>query len=169
MQESQPNTPTDLKKYIGQVKKITGKLFPLVFVVAVLPALVVLTASFKSLSLSSSAKGGSQLRLFFEPKIVTTKVNEPVKLRLTAAYDTGDKLASGFSAVLTGDSSLKIFPQRVEHKLPFRGRVFGETIEVIPQRSGTFTLEIPVDQVVSGTADMQVVTIPATIIVPTGF
>lgn len=163
--ENFSSEPSTLGKYLKQFKKHTGKLFPLLLVVAVLPALVVLTASFKSLNLSSSAKGGDELRLFFEPSTVSTRPNEPVKLTLMAAYDMGGKISAGFSATLESDPSLSIFPQRVEYKTPFRGRVFAETIEVVPGQSGTYTLEIPAELVVTDQIETQVLTVPATIIV----
>jgi hypothetical protein len=154
-----------VNKYIRQLQKYTGKLFPLLLVVAVLPALVVLTASFKSMDLLSRAQAGDELRLFFEPVTVSTTINQPVKLTLMAGYDAGGKIVPGFSAVLSSDPSVLVLPQRVEYNKPFRGRVFAETIEVVPSQSGTFTLDIPVDLVKTDRFEAEVRTVPATIIV----
>lgn len=148
-----------------QLQKRSGKLLPLVIVVAILPALVVLTASVKSLNILSKAQTGEELRLFFEPATVSTKINQPVKMTLMAGYDAGGKIWPGFSAALATDPSIAVFPQRVVYKTPFRGRLFVETIEAVPTQIGTYTLEIPVYLVETNQPDAQIRTVPATIIV----
>jgi hypothetical protein len=157
-----PRTKLPLYSFI---QRYSGVLFPVFLVVALLPTLVVLTSGSRSLNLFTRAAGTSQLRLFFEPTTVITRVNQPAKLTLSAGFDSGSKIIPGFSATFSQDKSISVYPARIEYKTPFRGRVFAESIEVIAATVGTYKLEIPAEMVITNMSDVEVRTVPATIIV----
>ncbi len=148
-------------------KKFFKSFFPLFAIAALLPFLLAIVITPTRLSLLTQADQKPNLRIWFDPASAGGTVNKPIKLKINADFDSTTKIIPSLSVSLTGDSpSLFTSPSAFVYNKPFQGTVTLGTVEIVPKSPGSYTLDIPVDKVVTSLNDeVNITTSPSKIFV----
>lgn len=114
---------------------------PLFIVAAILPAVLNTAFSF------TQAERSDEVRVWFEPESVIMQKNVPVQLTVMASFDDDTRYITAFTAHFETDQAVTISPQTLSYPTPFRGTTTLGTITVVGNKSGTYALTIPENEV----------------------
>ena len=118
------------------------KRFSAVFILsAFLPIGLFLVLSPQNYDLFSRAERNLELRLWFEPRSLIIKPQQPIKIKLVGEFMDETAIIGGLNVKLQSDI-FQLTPAEIVYTKPFRGRLVLAEITLTATQTGEFSLEI---------------------------
>ncbi len=113
-------------------------LLPVFIIVAILPFFIVFLSKPINVRFNSQASKQPNLRIWFEPKEIESKVGVPVTIRVVSEFesDASDILSKLEFGILSDSKSVLVNPITVSFKKPFSGKTTIGEITVTGRSEG---------------------------------
>jgi hypothetical protein len=132
---------------------------PLFVIAAILPYILNVAFSY------TSAARSNEVRIWFEPESIVTKINQPTTVAVMAGFDDDTRLIGAVNATIAASSQLSLSQNHIAYTTPFRGNVELTKLTFTPNSPGTYTIDVPRQTTTTSLSDMNIITTPVTVIV----
>lgn len=144
-------------KYLSFIKT-----FLPVFVLAfTLPLFLFFALNQNQINLVSQANQSQALRIWFEPASIAAKPKEMISVDIMVeTVNQEDEIYYLSFPIISDNKSTSISPPKITHNQSFAGRLKIGSVEITPEDTGKFAIQIPESEIIVGQKNIKIETAP---------
>jgi hypothetical protein len=143
-----PQSPKkDSPNEVKAISELLKKFLPVFMLTMLMPMFVFFTITPPDLRFLTRADQNRELRVWFEPSTIVAKKGDSVELKVMTLFESDSVLIPSMSLAIVPQQGIVANQNSLTYKQPFKGQVIIGTVTVKPTKSGTFSIDIPKEQV----------------------